>query len=87
MFRQWLPIKYLCLYSANADPPFPPPVNAHTVLAYTPPPSISVRIRGYMKERPNKRLYERDIFCESYQRTTFEEKLFRSRDIEIFAFL
>ena len=50
----------VCLLIFRKYRPPSNPVSAHTILAYTPPPSISVRIKGYM----------RDIFCESYQRTT-----------------
>ena len=42
MFRQWLPMKYLCLYFANTDSPSTP-VSAHTILAYTPPPRFVVQ--------------------------------------------
>ena len=50
----------VCLLIFRKYRPPSNPVSAHTILAYTPPPSISGRIKGYM----------RDIFCESYQRTT-----------------
>ena len=40
----------LLIFRKYRPPPPSTPVSALTILAYTPPPSISVQIKGYMKE-------------------------------------